>query len=217
MRAILKNKKVLEIPSLGKAINFMNSKQNKRKYWGIITIAIMLFIVLGVLAGRELWIMKNKQTDINDVSTTENTSQKCNESDNTQSTEANNENTTDAVKPEGNDPDFLYPKSNDLFAEFYEQAEKLLKNMTLEEKVGQMYLARFPESGVIEEIENFYPGGYILFGRDFKNETKNSILAKLENCQNASKIKLVLGVDEEGGTESCSCSGCTYKIIIFHI
>ena len=89
---------------------------------------------------------------------------------------------------------------NDLFSEYYEQAENLLQTMTLEEKVGQMFLARFPESNVIEEIRNYNPCGYILFGRDFKNETKSSILKKLENCQNESKIKLVLGVDEEGGS-----------------
>ena len=87
-----------------------------------------------------------------------------------------------------------------MFSEYYEQAENLLQTMTLEEKVGQMFLARFPESNVIEEIRNYNPCGYILFGRDFKNETKSSILKKLENCQNESKIKLVLGVDEEGGS-----------------
>ena len=48
--------------------------------------------------------------------------------------------------------------------------------MLLEEKVGQMFLVRFPESGVISEIKSYNPGGYILFGRDFENETKSSIL-----------------------------------------
>lgn len=90
--------------------------------------------------------------------------------------------------------------NNDLFAEYYAQAENLLQDMTLEEKVGQMFLVRFPETGVIEQNKNYNPGGYILFAKDFKNETKNSILQKLEELQNTSKIKLVLGVDEEGGT-----------------
>ncbi len=89
---------------------------------------------------------------------------------------------------------------NDVFAKYYEKADEMLKNMTLEEKVGQMFLARFPESGVIEEIENYNPGGYVLFSRDFKNQTKSSMLSKLKKCQNASKIKLALGVDEEGDT-----------------
>lgn len=89
--------------------------------------------------------------------------------------------------------------SKELFEGFYEQAEELLQNMTLEEKVGQMFLARFPESEVVEEIKKYNPGGYILFGNDFKDETPSSISQKLQECQNSSKIKLILGVDEEGG------------------
>jgi len=95
--------------------------------------------------------------------------------------------------------DNVYDKK-DLFSDYYIQAEELLKTMSLDEKVGQMFLVRFPITGVIEEIRNESPGGYILFARDFENETKNSILNKLQECQNESKIKLVLGVDEEGGT-----------------
>ena len=72
--------------------------------------------------------------------------------------------------------------------------------MTLVEKVGQMFLVRYPESGVINEIINYSPGGYILFSRDFENETKESILDELTECQNSSKIKMIFGVDEEGGT-----------------
>ena len=53
---------------------------------------------------------------------------------------------------------------------------------------------------IIQEIKEQNPGGYILFGRDFENETKQSILQELTNCQENSKIGLVLGVDEEGGT-----------------
>ena len=90
--------------------------------------------------------------------------------------------------------------SGELFATYYEKAEELLKTMTLEEKVGQMFLARFPENGEIEEIKNQNPGGYILFEKDFENETKASMLEKLNKCQENSKIKLALGVDEEGGT-----------------
>ena len=39
-----------------------------------------------------------------------------------------------------------------------------------------------------------------MFGRDFENETKTSILNEITECQNASKIKMFFGVDEEGGT-----------------
>ena len=92
--------------------------------------------------------------------------------------------------------------NNELFSTYYSQADSIISTMTLDEKVGQMFLARYPESSrmAIKEINEDTPGGYILFARDFKNETKDSIKQKLEECQNASKIDLFLGVDEEGGT-----------------
>lgn len=57
--------------------------------------------------------------------------------------------------------------------------------MSLEEKIGQMFLARYPSSGVLNEIRNYNPAGYILFGRDFQNETPNSIK---KNCKNVKML-----------------------------
>lgn len=91
-------------------------------------------------------------------------------------------------------------ESEGLFSSYYDEAEEMLSKMTLEEKVGQIFLARYPSSGVINEIKNYQPAGYILFGKDFQNATPNSIKKELQDCQNASKIPLALGVDEEGGT-----------------
>lgn len=90
--------------------------------------------------------------------------------------------------------------STEIFQKHYAKAEKLLKTMSLEEKVGQMFLVRYLESGAVNEVKSYSPGGYILFGRDFEGETKESILKQINNCQNASKIKMLFGVDEEGGT-----------------
>ncbi len=87
-----------------------------------------------------------------------------------------------------------------IFANYYKQAEELMNSMTIEEKVGQMFLARYPETGMLNEIKNHNPGGYILFARDFQNETPQTILEELKENQNNSKIKMILGVDEEGGT-----------------
>ena len=103
-------------------------------------------------------------------------------------------------KEENPEPEQEETPEQDIFEKYYIQAEALIENMTIEEKVGQMFLVRFPERGEIEEIENYKPGGYILFGRDFKNETKETITNKLAQCQEASQIPLILGVDEEGGT-----------------
>lgn len=91
-------------------------------------------------------------------------------------------------------------QSSDIFSMYYDKAEALLKSMTLEEKVGQMFLARYPGSSEATcEIQSENPGGYILFGKDFENKTKEDIMVELANNQSHSKIGLIFGVDEEGG------------------
>ena len=79
---------------------------------------------------------------------------------------------------------------NSSIIECKEKVKQIMSKMTLEEKVGQMFLARYPSSGVTNEIEDGKPGGYILFGRDFDNKTKSKIISELENNQKASKIKM---------------------------
>ena len=135
----------------------------------------------------------NNVTNKNNNTTKDNVTSKNNNS-------ANSNNTTNNNTTNNKDVEVSNLSNNDLFAKYYEKAETLMSKMTLEEKVGQMFLVRFPTSGVIDQIKKYTPGGYILFGRDFKNETKSSMLKKLQNCQSASKINLALGVDEEGGT-----------------
>lgn len=80
------------------------------------------------------------------------------------------------------------------------QAELILEKMTLEEKVGQMFIVRCPEEDAINKVSEYKIGGYILFGRDFEGETKTSLTKTIENYQNEAKIPLLIGVDEEGGT-----------------
>lgn len=77
---------------------------------------------------------------------------------------------------------------------------ELLETMTEEEKVGQIFLARFPEENAVEHIRTYHLGGYILFGRDFQDRTPGDIRAVTSNCQSAARIPMLLAVDEEGGT-----------------
>lgn len=90
--------------------------------------------------------------------------------------------------------------SSELFSKYYDKATELLKEMSMEEKVGQMFLARYPEEDANNEITEYNPGGYILFARDFRDETVESIKEKLNENQKNSKIKMFLAVDEEGGS-----------------
>ena len=80
------------------------------------------------------------------------------------------------------------------------RAEEILSGMTLEEKVGQMFIARCPEEGAAEKVSQYHPGGYILFARDFENRTPETAAAAVQSYQDASDIPLLIGVDEEGGT-----------------
>lgn len=78
--------------------------------------------------------------------------------------------------------------------------DKLIDQMTLEEKVGQLFFVRVPEVNQIEDIKQYHLGGYVLFGRDTENETADSLKAKIKSYQSATDIPLLIGADEEGGT-----------------
>ncbi len=78
--------------------------------------------------------------------------------------------------------------------------EERLVSMTLEEKVGQLFWARVPSSHQLEDLQSYHFGGYLLFGRDFQGQTLEDMKALTDRYQVASKIPLLIGSDEEGGT-----------------
>ena len=79
-------------------------------------------------------------------------------------------------------------------------AEQYVDTLTLEQQVAQMFFARCPDSGAVEQIKQYAPGGYILFARDFEDQTPSSIRKTIQGYQNASTVSMLIGVDEEGGT-----------------
>lgn len=81
-----------------------------------------------------------------------------------------------------------------------EKAEELLKTMTLEEKVGQIFLVRCNPETALEDIEKYNIGGFILFYANIVNQTKESLASTLQSYQEASDIDLLIAIDEEGGT-----------------
>lgn len=83
-----------------------------------------------------------------------------------------------------------------------EPVAALLQSMTLEEKVGQLFLARCPDINAVEDLQQYHLGGYILFGRDFDGKTEEEITAQVQRYQESVRIPLIIGVDEEGGTVS---------------
>ena len=89
------------------------------------------------------------------------------------------------TEPSEPDPDHLY---------------ELLNSMSLEEKVGQMFIARYPDENAAGLAAEYGLGGYIMFGKDFDGKTKDEVIASTSELQQSSKIPMLIGVDEEGGT-----------------
>lgn len=102
-----------------------------------------------------------------------------------------------AEEPEGPDAAGEQAEEPDPIAA---KAQEILDGMTLEEKVGQMFIARCPETDAAQLAADYHLGGYILFGRDFKDKTAEQVTADIQSCQDAAEIPLLIAVDEEGGT-----------------
>ena len=83
-----------------------------------------------------------------------------------------------------------------IFKKYYNKAYNDMEKMSIEEKIGQLFIVRY-DSGMTSTFSNYYPGGYILFAKDFENKTKDSLKSELGSI--SSKIPLAFAVDEEGG------------------
>lgn len=79
------------------------------------------------------------------------------------------------------------------------RAEEILQNMSLEQKIGQMFIVRYSDEAA-QDISKYYYGGFIFFAKDFQNETMESMNKKLNSLQVQSPYNMFMGVDEEGGS-----------------
>ncbi len=105
----------------------------------------------------------------------------------------------------------LIPTSNDenetdhkllddgMFQTYYTMANNKLKTMTLDEKIAQILLVRYPETNAKEILKQKQFGGYIFFAKDFKDKTKEQVQNMMKQLQEVSKIPILTAVDEEGG------------------
>lgn len=86
-----------------------------------------------------------------------------------------------------------------IFKDFYTQAMNKMKTMTLDEKIGQVILARFPDDNPVDDVKNYHLGGFVFYEKDFKNKSVSDVKKMINEVQDASKIPLLTAVDEEGG------------------
>lgn len=90
-------------------------------------------------------------------------------------------------------------------SETKEKARKIMADMTLEEKVGQLFLLHYPKDGAgsvsdaTDLINKYHPGGYLVFSAMFEGNTTAGVQKKIADTQAASDIPLLFTVDEEGG------------------
>ncbi|WHY56313.1 beta-N-acetylhexosaminidase [Peribacillus simplex] len=104
------------------------------------------------------------------------------------------------------DGNFRAEKGKDADADSHEKIEKLLKKMTLEEKIGQLMMVGFKgtEKGkeITELIEQKHIGGVIYFDRNMKSPKQ---VARLSNSlqqtadQSTHSLPLMVAIDQEGG------------------
>ncbi len=71
--------------------------------------------------------------------------------------------------------------------------------MSIEDRVGQILLARCSAETAISDIEAYHLGGFVLFGGDFESQTPQTLRQTTDSYQRAAKIPMLLAVDEEGG------------------
>ncbi len=90
-------------------------------------------------------------------------------------------------------------QDNGIFSDFYIMAYNKLKTLSLDEKIGQLFLVRYPDTNAITDLKKYNFGGYVFFEKDFKDKTKSQVINMMNKIQDATKIPLLTAVDEEGG------------------
>lgn len=85
-----------------------------------------------------------------------------------------------------------------MFNEYEDEAKEKLKEMSLNEKIAQIFLVRYPDDGT-SVLEKYQFGGYVFYAKDFENKSYDEVKKMLNDLQSVSKIPILTAVDEEGG------------------
>ena len=86
-----------------------------------------------------------------------------------------------------------------IFSNYYTLASNKLKSMSLDEKIGQLLLVRYPDSGAINDLKKYNFGGFVFFEKDFRGKTEKEVKDMVLDLQDNANIPLLMAVDEEGG------------------
>ena len=87
------------------------------------------------------------------------------------------------------------------FAASSPSSAEITDQMTLEEKIGQMFLVCYDGSyDPAEEASLHHLGGYVFFGDYFQGRSREDVISGIKKIQNRTKLPLITAVDEEGGS-----------------
>ncbi len=80
--------------------------------------------------------------------------------------------------------------------------EQTLASLTLEQKIGQMFVVRRPQDDdvAMKAVTDYHIGGFTLYAVDFANRSPESLRALLASYQAASPVPMFIAADCEGGT-----------------
>lgn len=77
--------------------------------------------------------------------------------------------------------------------------EEILEDMSMEEKVGQLFLARRPSEEAVSYAQDYNLGGYVNFAEDFEEKNPEMVQKEITAIQEEADIEMFMAVDEEGG------------------
>lgn len=86
-----------------------------------------------------------------------------------------------------------------IFKKYYNKAYEKIQKMSLDEKIAQILLVRYPDSNQAETLKSNKFGGYIFYAKDFKDKNYSDVQEMMNNLQSVSDIPILTAVDEEGG------------------
>lgn len=92
---------------------------------------------------------------------------------------------------------------------------EILNSMTLEEKIGQLFIVRYENIDEEDEVKQYQLGGITFYGKDFRYEDKDSIIELINSLQSDVKIPMFMSVDEEGGSVARVSRWYQYRDEIF--
>lgn len=93
--------------------------------------------------------------------------------------------------------------------------EEILNSMTLEEKIGQLFIVRYENIDEEDEVKQYQLGGITFYGKVFRYEDKDSIIELINSLQSDVKIPMFMSVDEEGGSVARVSRWYQYRSEIF--